>query len=157
MSLAYIWFMEKLFGSKNIRIQPIRDLYESETNIAYTDKLLKLNVFLEFFGVAIADDSSIPEETAVFAHHFDNDVVYSYVLFVSAQILGPLPVFRIIADAIEFIEMHDQRSANENLKAIATSYEILDHKHNNKKYYQNVIFKKRKALELIHEKQGNIN
>lgn len=155
-NLVYL-FMEKLFASKGIRVQSMEDLYESEIKIAYTGKLLELSVLIEFFGITVNDDLSIPEEVGVFVSCHENGVVYSYVLFTSAETLGPLPVFRIIADAVEFIESCDQLTVKEDLKAIATSYEVLDKDYGNKKFYQNAVFKHTRALELIKKSRENIN
>ncbi|WDF77151.1 hypothetical protein PQ469_25015 [Mucilaginibacter sp. KACC 22773] len=80
-----------------------------------------------------------------------------FILFVSAETLGPLPVFRIIADAIEFIENCDRQTVKEDLKAIATSYEVLDKDYDNKKFYQNAVIKHTRALELIKKSRENIN
>lgn len=155
-NLVYL-SMEKLFASKNIRIQLMEDLYGSEINIAYTGKLLDLNVLIEFSGITVDDDPSLSEEVGVFANYFENGVVHSYVLFVSGEILGPLPVFRIIADAIEFIEKYGQEMVKENLKAIATFYEAIDRTHDNLKYYQNAVFKHTRGLELIKKSREKVN
>lgn len=135
----------------------MEDLYGSEIDIAYTGKLLDLNVLIEFSGITVADDSAVSEEVGVFAHYFENGVVHSYVLFVSGEVLGPLPVVRIIADTVEFIERYGQEMVKENLKAIATFYEIIDRTHDNLKYYQNAVFKHTRALELIKKSREKIN
>ncbi|QEM05015.1 hypothetical protein DIU31_016375 [Mucilaginibacter rubeus] len=141
--------MENLFASKNIQIVPIVDMYESELYFAYTPKLLQLNVFVEFFGVSKNDDDEVPEEVGVFANYYENGEVYTYVIFSSPELLGPLPVFRIIVDAVEFIENSNSHSVKELLKEIATSSEKIDKSHPNNKYYQNALFKYNAAEQLI--------
>lgn len=149
--------MRKLFASKNIRIQSFIDTYGDDINIAYTEKLLQRNVFIEFSGVAVSDDDDVSEEVSVSASYRENGMIYSCVLFVSGEVLGPLPVFRIIADAIEFIENCDVQTVGEDLETIATSYDILDKDYENKEYYQNAMFKHTRALELIKKSREHIN
>ena len=146
--------MEKLFISKGIRIQSIEDLDQEEVNFAYTSKLLHLNVLIEFFGVSVEGDPYVYEETGVFASIYENDVVHSYVLFVSGETLGPLPIFRIIADAIAFIEICDKETVKNDLKGIATAYSSIDNKFDNVQYYKNVVFKHTRALEMIKKNRG---
>lgn len=149
--------MEKLFASKGIRIQSIEDLYQNEINLVYTSKLLQLNVLIEYFGVSIEGDPYVYEEVGVFASIYKNDVVHSYVLFVSGETLGPLPIFRIVADAVAFIELCDEETVKEDLKRIATSYSSINNKNDNIKYYKNAVFKHTKALELIKKSRENLN
>ncbi|SKB96011.1 hypothetical protein SAMN05660841_03299 [Sphingobacterium nematocida] len=120
--------MKKLFASKDIRIQEMEDLYGGGINIAYTSKLLQLNVLIEFFGVSIEGDPYVYEEVGVYASIYEDGIVHSYVLFISGETLGPLPTFRLIADAVDFIEACDQYAVKEDLKGIAMSYSAIDSK-----------------------------
>lgn len=149
--------MEKLFALKNMGIQPIVDLYSDEINTAYTDKLLQLGVLIEFSGVAVHNDPHLPEGTSISASLYTDGVVYSYILFVSNEILGPLPVFRIIADAVEFIESCHTETVIEDLKQIVTSYSALNENYQNKEYYENEVWKHTTALELIWKKREQVN
>src|SRR5215217_8321675 len=118
--------MEKLLSSKNIHVQVIQDLNGEEIYFAYTKKLLELNILIEYYGVTTSDDDSISEEVAVFVYCKQDTSIHTYVLFVSDQVLGPLPIYRLIVDAVEFIEHCDAKTVLEEMKAVTTSYEILD-------------------------------
>jgi len=135
----------------------MEDLDGEEIRIAYTSKLLELNVLLQFFGVSVEGDPYTYEEIGVFASSYENTVLHSYVLFVSDQVLGPLPIVRVIADAIEFIEQCDKGSVIEDLKGISTSYAAIDSDHENPAYYNNAVAKHIQALELIKKTRSNIN
>ncbi|PWN64134.1 hypothetical protein [Chryseobacterium viscerum] len=149
--------MKKLFALKNIGIQPITDLYSDKINIAYTGKLLQLGVLIEFRGVVFENEPYLPEEILVFANICANGIIHSYVLFVSHEVLGPLPVFRVIADAIEFIEQCKAGSVIEELKQVATSYSAIDKSYENKEYYKNELWKYTRALGLIRKKREQVN
>lgn len=149
--------MEKLLRSKNIETQPIQDLYSDDISFAYTKKLLDLNVLIEYYGVSSADTDEVWEEVAVFAHLKEGPVIHSYVLLVSNEVLGPLPIYRVIVDAVEFIERCEVKNVVEEMKAIATSYEVLTKAFEDPEFYENAIYMHNKAIELIQLKRTPLN
>jgi hypothetical protein len=149
--------MEKLFARNNIGFQPIVDQDGLDINFAYTDKLLSLNVLIEFY-TAVLDDSeeNYEEETAVFAITYTKERSYSFALFVTSEVVGPLILFRIIADAIKFIEHSDKNSLLDDLEEIATGHTTSDDVENprdRKEFYENELWKFNTALGLIEEKK----
>lgn len=144
--------MEKLFALKNILLQPLVDAYGDDLVIAYTEKLLDRNIILEFSGVSVNDDSGIPEEIGIFAIANVKNSIYLFTLFVSGEILGPLPVFRLVADAIEYIESCNKDTILSDLEEICTSVSVYDKNFENKEYYQSLVWKYNSALDLIRGK-----
>ncbi|SOD17713.1 hypothetical protein [Pedobacter xixiisoli] len=149
--------MEKLFASKNIHIVSIKDLYNDERRIAYTSKLLKLNVLINFYGVVVEDKSDVYEEVGIFASYLENDIVHVYVLFISDNVLGPLPIFRLVVDAVDFIENCEAGSVKEDLKAISTFYSSLEDSAESMDDYDNAQFIHVRALEQIKIRRQNLN
>ena len=149
--------MEKLLASKKISTVFMDDLFGEKINMAYTGKLFQSNILIEFFGVSVEGDPFIYEETGVFASLKQNDIIHSYVLFVSGETLGPLPISRVISDAVEYIESCGQKSLIEDLKEISTSYELIDANHDSKEFYKNALYKHNKSIEIIENRIRNIN
>lgn len=149
--------MKKLLLCKNIHIQSFQDLYNSGINVAYTDELLRRKVLIEFGGVSICDDPYIYDEVTVSASYVEGENIHTYILFVSGETLGPLPIFRIIADAVDYIEQCDQINLLEELKSIATSYDYIDEHFENREYYNNELFKHAQTRQLIKEGRVNVN
>ena len=143
--------MEKLFALRNIHLQPMADDDGFDLMIAYNDRLLDLNILIEFAGVAISEDSNVPEEISIHAISLQNDILYSYVLFVSGELLGPLPVYRLIADAVEFIERCNADTVLNDLEQICTSASRYDANYENREYYESIVWKFKTVLELIGE------
>lgn len=83
--------MEKLFKHNGIGLQPFVDEDGLDEHFAYTDKLLALNVLIEFY-TAITDDSeeNYEEETVVAAITYTEKCSYSFALFHSTNVTGPL-------------------------------------------------------------------
>lgn len=142
--------MEKLFAQKNIRLQPIVDQDGNDSFIAYTDKLLEYNILIEFYGVATDNYSDVPEEVGIFAVSHFKETYYSFVLFVTDGVLGPLPVFRIISDAIDFIEQCSPDTVLADLEEVSTSTSLYGNKsYEGKDYYESEVWKFKTAMELI--------
>lgn len=149
--------MEKLFTRNNIGFQPIVDQDGLDINFAYNDKLLSLNVLIEFY-TAVLDDSeaNYEEETAVFAITYTKERIYSFALFVTSEVVGPLILFPIIANAINFIEHSDKNTLLDDLEEIATGHSTSDdveNPHDRKNLYENELWKFNTALDLIKEKK----
>ena len=106
------------------------------------------------FYTAVVDDSedNFEEETAVFAVTFTEESSYSYTLFHSTEVIGPLLLFRIVADAIDFIEQSDKSSLLEDLEELSTgSTSSLTMKDiaDQKRIYDSDVYEFKTVLELI--------
>lgn len=115
--------MEKLFATKNIELLPMLHAELGERTLAFTDMLLQASLLFEIDGVCLAENNNTYEEVTIFATYQTPTSYHKYVLFVSDAVLGPLPIFRIVADAVEYIESCDVSTWVEDLKQIATAYE----------------------------------
>lgn len=149
--------MKKLFALKNISLQPMVVQDGLDITIAYTKQLLAKDVLIEFYTAPTSDDPhDTEEETAVLAITYTKDRSYSFALFHSFEVIGPLILYRIVSDAIEFIENCDKDSLITDLEEIATGYttsDILDDPKDRKRIYDSEVWKFKTALELIGEKR----
>jgi hypothetical protein len=118
--------MKKILALNNIGT--IQSVYADSTSrdVAYTPKLLELNVIIDFKGVPIVNQKDFQEETNVFATIHRDGKLHTYNLFSSDEIMGPLIISRLIIDAIEFIETCDKDDVIEQLKEIASEYFVID-------------------------------
>jgi hypothetical protein len=149
--------MEKLLALKKIGLQQIVSEDDGlDVFMAYTDDLLKKNLLIEYYGVVTADtEEDFEEETAVSIITYDKERCYSFILFAEPSFMKPMQVYRIIVDAIEFIESCDKESVLSDIEDICTGFstsdDISDRK-DRKRYYE---LEKRKfdtAMELIRQK-----
>lgn len=148
--------MEKLFERGKIGLQPFVAADGLDKHFAYTDKLLELNILIEFY-TAVIDDSeeNYEEETAIFAITYNKERSYSYALFHSVEVIGPLLLFRIIADAIHFIEHSSKGNLLDDLEEISTGHttsDILEDPKERAAYLDAQIWEFKSVLELITDK-----
>jgi hypothetical protein len=116
--------MEKLFQRGDIGLQPFVDEEGSDELFAYTDKLLDLNVLIEFYN-AIVDDSeeNYESETAIFAITYDEERSYTFSLFHSTGVTAPLVLYSIISNAIKYIEHSSKDNLLDDLEEIPKAEE----------------------------------
>ena len=141
--------MEKLFKRKNIDLQSFINEDEDIEYFAYNDKLLYYNILIKF-GTSVLDysDENYEEETGISVVSYDADFSYSFILFVSTEVVGPLLLFRIISDAIDFIDKSEENTVLEDLEEISTGH--IKHSRTDKNsYYENDVSEFRKILNLI--------
>lgn len=148
--------MERLFERNNIGLQHFVDEDGLDKYYAYTDKLLARNVLLEFY-TAVTDDSEeeYEEETAVFVITHTGNRSYSFALFHSLNVVGPLQLFRLIADAIDFIERADSDNLLVDLTEISTgstTSDMVDSVADRKRIYDSDVWKFSSVLDLIKQK-----
>lgn len=153
--------MERFFRHNNIWLQHFVDEDGIEKYYAYTDKLLAHNVLIEFY-TAVTDDSEedYEEETAVLAIIHTEAISYSFALFHSYNVVGPLPLYRIIADAIDFIEHSSSETLLADLAEISTgdtSSDMMDDEADRKRIYDSDVWKFNTVLELIRERRKLLN
>ena len=141
--------MEKLFKRKNINLQSFINEEEDIEYFAYNDKLLYYNILIKF-GTSVLDysDENYEEETGISVISYDADFSYSFILFVSAEVVGPLLLYRIILDAIDFIDKSEEDTVLADLEEISTGH--IKHSRTDKNsYYENDVSEFRKILNLI--------
>ncbi|MBN8856687.1 MAG: hypothetical protein BGO55_06305 [Sphingobacteriales bacterium 50-39] len=148
--------MEKLFERSNIGLQQLVAEDGLDKYFAYTEKLLSLNVLIECY-TAVLDDSEADyeEETAIFAITYNEERSYSFALFVSSEVIGPLILFRIIVDAINFIEHSSKDSLLDDLEEISTgctTSDVIDNIKERKEFYEDEVWEFKTVLDLIHDK-----
>ncbi|WP_341836916.1 hypothetical protein WJU16_03380 [Chitinophaga pollutisoli] len=149
--------MEKLFERNNFGLQPFVDEDGQDTYFAYTDKLLALNVLIEFY-TAVTDDTeeNYEEETVVSAITYTENRSYSFALFHSTNVIGPLILYRIVADAIHFLEQSSKATLLEDLEEISTggtTSDVMDNEADRKRVYDSDVWKFTSVLDLIKEKR----
>ncbi|TDX00456.1 hypothetical protein [Dinghuibacter silviterrae] len=149
--------MENLFKVKNIGLQPLVDQDGLDVHMVYTEKLLSLNVLIEFY-TAVIDDSEegYEEETVIFAITYTKERSYTFSLFHSLNVVGPLQLYRTIADAIEFIERSSKDTLLADMEEISTGHttsDIADNPRDRKKIYEDDVWKFKTTLDLIAERR----
>lgn len=153
--------MEKLFKHNNIGLQQYEDEDGLDKYYAYTDKLLARNVLIEFYTAVIDDsDENYEEETAIIAHTYTEDRSFSFPLFHSLHVVGPLQLYRIIADAIDFIERSDSNNLLDDLTEISTgstTSDMMDSVEDSERIYDNDIWEFTAVLDLIKERHKKAN
>jgi hypothetical protein len=148
--------MKKILALNNINT--IQSVYVDLTSrdVAYTDKLLELNVIIDFYGVPISNKVENREETNVSATIYRDGIFHHYILFSSVEILGPLVVTRLIVDAVQFIETCDRENVIEELKKIATDYLVVEKNEENIEYYEITETEYIDALKMIKKNMENL-
>lgn len=153
--MLYLGRMEKLFQRGNIGLQPFVDEEGLDEHFAYTEQLLALNVLIEIY-TAVLDDSEegYEEETVIFATTYDQERSYSFALFHSTEVVGPLVLYGIISDAISYIEQSNKETLLDDLEEISTGQttsELADTPQLRKKIYESDVWKFKSVIELIKE------
>jgi len=92
--------MKKLFQLNNIGLQEMVDEVGLDIFISYTEALLTKRILIKFYEAEIGDGEG---ESAVFAICCNEPAGYSYTLFHGFEPMKLLVVFRVVADAIQFI------------------------------------------------------
>jgi hypothetical protein len=149
--------MKKILALNNIKT--VQSLYLDLTfrDVAYTDKLLELNVIIDFNGVPISNKVENRDETIVSATLYQEDgTFHDYLLFSSDEILGPLIITRLIIDAVHFIETCDKENVIEELKTIATDYAVVEKNEDNLEYYEITETEYFDALKLIKKSEESL-
>ncbi|WP_346319355.1 hypothetical protein [Chitinophaga sp. YIM B06452] len=119
--------MEKLFARNGISLLAVEGEEGIITFYAYTEALLAHQVLIKIYTVVLDDtNKGYEEETAVIAITYDRERSYSYVLFVSHDVTGPLLLYRIVADAIDFIQHAGKKTLLEDLETISTGHTTSD-------------------------------
>ncbi|MBX3242284.1 MAG: hypothetical protein KIT80_14955 [Chitinophagaceae bacterium] len=149
--------MEKLFERNNIGYQLFVDEDGQDIHFAYTDKLLALNVLIEFYtAVTDGSEENYEEETVVAAITYTEKCSYSFALFHSTNVIGPLLLYRIVADAVHFIEQSGKTSLLEDLAEISTggtTSDVMDNKADRKRVYDSDVWRFTSVLDLIKQKR----
>lgn len=145
--------MEKLFQRNNIGIQHLVDENGVDVYYAYTEKLLAHNVLIKFY-TAVLDDSEedYEEETAIIVYAHTENLSYSFPLFHSVDVVGPLQLYRIIADAIGFLDHSTRDTILDDLAQIATGYsssDVMNNPEDNKRIYETDVWRFSEVMDLI--------
>ncbi len=114
--------MTRLFERNNINTLPFIGDDGTHKTIIYTNTLLAFNVFFEYYIIENETASDFTEETVVSAITLSNAQCYSYDLFKDDEFTSPLVLYRVIADAITFIEKTSQKELLNDLKEICYSH-----------------------------------
>ena len=142
--------MDKLFALHHIDIQELVDQEGRDIFIAYNDDLLEKNVLIEFYE----EDQGDNRETAVFVFSCDNERSYRFTLYVVDDVLTPLVIFPIVANAIDFIKHCNKETLFDDLPEISTHHvtsEQFDDKRNSQLIFELDAWKFNTAMELIAE------
>ncbi|ASE62042.1 hypothetical protein CEQ15_11340 [Chryseobacterium indologenes] len=144
--------MEKFFKNKGITIQPFIHKDGSTEYYAYTDKLLKNNILIEFYTGPLNDSKEYyEEETAVSILTYNEENSYDFFLFVSHETISPLLLYRIVVDAIDYIHALDDKDLLENIKEISTGCSIHS-KNEIIHVYNNFVSKIKHVMKLINKR-----
>ena len=149
--------MEKIFRRNNIGIQRLKVEEHHHPFFAYTDKLLELGVLIEFYTVEIEEDE---EETVVLANTYTKDCSYSFALFHTYDVFGAVPLYRIIADAIAFIEKSTKETLLDDLEDISTgdtTSDTMDNAQDRKRVYESDVWKFNAVVEAIRVRRKFLN
>ena len=145
--------MNKLFELNNIGLQEMVDEDGLDIYIAYTDDLLKKNLLIEFYEAEMEDSI----ETAIFVISCDEVRSYTFVLSVSEEVMKPLQVYRIVADAIEFIAKCNKATVLVDMEAFATGVSTSDDIENKKdriQVFEQEAWKFNTAMGLINDRRN---
>lgn len=112
--------MEKLLFTKGLELLVISDGELLEVHYAYNKALLDRNMCIQFFSFEIEHGAT---ETAVFVLAIDDDLSYSYNMYIEQNVLGTAPILlaRIVSDIAEFIKYCKKDTVLEDLEEIAHS------------------------------------
>jgi len=131
------------------------DEYGPKCTMAYTEDLLQKNILIEFSQDHLGDAEI---ETVIFAISCTEKVSYLYTLFDSLNDIGPLELYRKIADAIFFIQSCSARTALKDLEEIAIEVKISSNVESHdidKMVFEDNYRKFTTALQLIEEARRN--
>ncbi|ALR29262.1 hypothetical protein ATE47_01370 [Chryseobacterium sp. IHB B 17019] len=87
-------------------------------------------------GVPLSNKVNNRDETNVLATIHREGTFHQYMLFTSADVLGPLVITRLIVDAVQFIETCNRENVIEELKKIATDYKVVEKNKEDLKSYK---------------------
>jgi hypothetical protein len=147
--------MEKLFALKTIALQQMVDEYGLDITIAYNEDLVKKNLLIEYYEVETGEGEDYEIETGVYVISCDRERSYSFVLYAAPDFIKPLFIYRLIADAVEFIANCSKETVLSDLEQISTGHTTSDDMGNladRKRVFKSEKWKFDTAMELIKQK-----
>lgn len=153
--------MYRIFKHNNIGLQQFKVEEWHHPFYAYTDKLLELGVLIEFYTAEIGEgEDDYEEETSVLVLTHTEACSYSFVLFHSYDVIGPVPLYRIIADAIDFIEHSSRKTLLDDLEDISTggtSSDMMETEAERDMIYKSDVRKFNSVVDLIRQRRWSEN
>lgn len=112
--------MEKLLFTRGLKLVTIADEHLLEEHYVFNKALLERNILILFFSYEIEEGLT---ETVVFVKAIDEEVAYSYNMYIEHNVLSTAPIHlaRIITDLAEFIKYCRKDTVLEDLEEIAHS------------------------------------